>query len=551
LSVNELLHNQYEPVKWIIPDILPEGLTLFCAAPKIGKSMVALAIALRMARRVHGGIEGETLYLSLDDVSERRLQSRTRSLLQGKEVEDRIFFATESRNLDTGLIEQLEQWMSIRPATALIVIDVYGTVKPKRVGDDIYKNDYNALNNLRTFATKHRVAVILVHHTRKKRDDEDWINNINGSNGLAGACDTLWYLKRARGSQEMTLCIDGREDGLASQVALTLEDLDLPWIIDGVGTPQDLNQSEQMVIRVLQEQSSPLSPKQVAELAQLKNTRMLIRRMLAKNLIIQTTYGLYTVAPESNRVTKSNRVTIDEKAVTLCDTAPQADVQARVTKNSKNACYSVTLTHDNALQADPQRVTKSNNDITLCYSVTLENSVTECVPEEPAWFSEILPSQSNRVTKNEESVTLYRSAPQAIPETRATKKSENICHSVTLVNKLPSQADPQRVTKSNSDVTLSLCHSVALEGYITKSVPEEPKWFSEIPPIDYTDFPEDEMPEYYGAQPSQLSPEVCSGSYASRKLPNRACLVCGVSEWGWDDDRQLSFCANCRKNESA
>jgi hypothetical protein len=35
LSINQLLQNEYEPVKWIIPDILPEGLTLFCAAPKI------------------------------------------------------------------------------------------------------------------------------------------------------------------------------------------------------------------------------------------------------------------------------------------------------------------------------------------------------------------------------------------------------------------------------------------------------------------------------------------------------------------------------------
>lgn len=297
LSINQLLKNEYEPVKWIIPDMLPEGLTLFCAAPKIGKSMVALAISLRMARRTHGGVDGDTLYLSLDDTSERRLQSRVRSLLQGKEVEDRVFIATESQSLDEGLILQLEQWMQRQPGTVLIVIDVYGTVKPKRIGDDIYKNDYNALNSLRTFATRHRIAIVLVHHTRKKKDDDDWINNISGSNGLAGACDTLWYLKRKRGEQNMTLCIDGREDGLANEIGLTLEDLDLPWVIDGIGTPEDLGKSEQLVVKAFSNASMELTPKEIVALTGLKlpNVQKLVRRMFAKKLLRQTTYGKYAL----------------------------------------------------------------------------------------------------------------------------------------------------------------------------------------------------------------------------------------------------------------
>jgi hypothetical protein len=248
--------------------------------------------------------------------------------LQGKEVEDHVFIATESQSLDTGLIEQLEMWMKERPSTVLLVIDVYGTVKPKRIGDDIYKNDYSALNSLRTFATKHRVAIILIHHTRKKSDDGDWINNINGSNGLAGACDTLWYLKRKRGEQDMTLCIDGREDGLASEVGLTLEDLDLPWKIDNAGTPEELNESEQKVIAVLQVQNEPLTPKQIAELSELKNSRYLIRRMLAKKLVAQTTYGKYEL-PKSS---KSSRVAEYENAATLSQAAWQAASQSRVAR---------------------------------------------------------------------------------------------------------------------------------------------------------------------------------------------------------------------------
>lgn len=367
ISVNELLRNEYEPVKWIIPDILPEGLTNFSAAPKIGKSMVALAIALRMARRVHGGIDGDTLYLSLDDISERRLQGRIRSLLQGEEVEDHVFIATESQSIDTGLIGQLEMWMHGHPATALIVIDVYAKVKPKRQGDDVYLNAYNALEPLRTFATKHRIAIILIHHDRKQKDGGDWINNSSGSSGHTGACDTLWHLERVRSEKEMILRIDGREYGLASEVGLTLEDLNLPWVIDGTGTVQELNESEQKVIDVLQTKGVPLAPKQISELSGLENTRMLIRRMLVKNLVTQTTYGAYTL-PESN---KSNK---DENVVTLSEDTPQAVPQARVTENesSEKPCYSVTL--EEYLPEEP-------DDIRAMY----EESPTPTIPYKEGW----------------------------------------------------------------------------------------------------------------------------------------------------------------------
>ena len=132
-DLDENLHEEFEPLQWIIPDYLPEGLTLLFARPKVGKSMLALALSLRMARRTSGGVDGEVLYLSLDDTSMRRLQSRARSLLQGEEIErNRVFVATQAETLDSGFIEQLLYWMVERPRTKLIVIDVYARIKPKK-----------------------------------------------------------------------------------------------------------------------------------------------------------------------------------------------------------------------------------------------------------------------------------------------------------------------------------------------------------------------------------------------------------------------------------
>jgi putative DNA primase/helicase len=57
-SLQELLSRQLPPIQWAIPDILPEGLTLLAGKPKLGKSWLALAMALAVAA---GGVALGTL----------------------------------------------------------------------------------------------------------------------------------------------------------------------------------------------------------------------------------------------------------------------------------------------------------------------------------------------------------------------------------------------------------------------------------------------------------------------------------------------------------
>ncbi|MCH8167158.1 MAG: AAA family ATPase [Proteobacteria bacterium] len=40
---------KFPPINWVVPDILPEGLTIFAGKPKVGKSWLALDMALAVA----------------------------------------------------------------------------------------------------------------------------------------------------------------------------------------------------------------------------------------------------------------------------------------------------------------------------------------------------------------------------------------------------------------------------------------------------------------------------------------------------------------------
>ena len=69
----------YEPITFLVNDLLPQGLHLLAGAPKIGKSWLALWLCLQVARGeslwnfpTHSC---EVLYLCLED-SFQRIQSR-------------------------------------------------------------------------------------------------------------------------------------------------------------------------------------------------------------------------------------------------------------------------------------------------------------------------------------------------------------------------------------------------------------------------------------------------------------------------------------------
>src|SRR5690606_17761005 len=84
----DFVKRPFPPVQWMIPNLLPEGLTMLAAKPKIGKSFLALNIAQAIAC---GGKalskidveQGRVLYINVDS-SEREFQKRVRNMLLGE-----------------------------------------------------------------------------------------------------------------------------------------------------------------------------------------------------------------------------------------------------------------------------------------------------------------------------------------------------------------------------------------------------------------------------------------------------------------------------------
>jgi hypothetical protein len=119
---------------------------------------------------------------------------------------------TEARTLDNGLLEPMHQYMLDRPDTSLIIIDTFARVRGKSASEYSYSNDYHVMGRLKSFADHHHVALLLVHHLRKMRDEGDPFNQISGTNGIFGALDTAMVLTRDKRDDDVSvLNVTGRD----------------------------------------------------------------------------------------------------------------------------------------------------------------------------------------------------------------------------------------------------------------------------------------------------------------------------------------------------
>src|SRR6516165_3778989 len=108
----------FPPLSYLLPGLLPEGLCLLVSRPKLGKSWLALDIAIATAagRFVLGTLKpqvtGEVLYLALED-GRRRLQRRLSKLLPtfNGTWPPGLTFATEWPRSDQGGLADIEGWI--------------------------------------------------------------------------------------------------------------------------------------------------------------------------------------------------------------------------------------------------------------------------------------------------------------------------------------------------------------------------------------------------------------------------------------------------------
>jgi hypothetical protein len=267
ISAPELMALELPEPKWAVPEIVPEGLSILVGRPKIGKSWLALGLAIAVAS---GGVAlgkirvepGDVLYLALED-SHRRLRKRLAKLLGGGPTPPRLHLVTRCPRTDKGGTAALLEWTSQHADTRLVVVDTLAKLRPRRVrAGNRYDEDYDDAAELKQLADNRGMGLVALHHDRKA-PAEDPFDTVSGTLGLTGAADSIMVLKKERGQHDACLFITGR-DVEDKELALRWDPAYALWSILGEAEQYRVSKERQEVIDLLASATTPLTPKEVA-----------------------------------------------------------------------------------------------------------------------------------------------------------------------------------------------------------------------------------------------------------------------------------------------
>ncbi|MFI5935765.1 AAA family ATPase [Actinoplanes sp. NPDC051494] len=296
----DIMAMEFAPPKWAVPGVLSEGVNLLCGPPKVGKSWMSLGLGLDVAMggKAFGAIDvdpGPVLYLALEDTA-RRLQNRLGKVLAGRPAPAALTLATECPPLPQGGAQAIAAWLDRHRDARMVIIDVFAKLRGNSApGDSAYDADYKAVGRAKQVADDYGVAFVLVHHVRKAGSD-DFLTEVSGTNGLAGAADATLVLKRARNQGDGVLHVTGRDVDEA-EYALSFDADAGAWqMLDGPAGDHQLGETRAKILRWLR--TTPGSaPTAIAAGVGLSydNVKRTCQRMLADGQLAADTGGRYRV----------------------------------------------------------------------------------------------------------------------------------------------------------------------------------------------------------------------------------------------------------------
>jgi hypothetical protein len=308
-TAEDLAKMELPEPKWAVEGIVPAGLSLLAGKPKLGKSWLALLLALAVAM---GGVAlgsvpvelGDVLYLALED-TRRRLKDRLAKLAAQQGIAKwpaTLHLASACPRQDKGGLYALAEWLDAHPQARLVVVDTWPRFRPFRTrGRDSYEEDYQHASELKAVADKYGVAIHAIAHCRKL-DATDPLDEVSGTLGLTGAADGVAVLKRERGQHDATLFLTGR-DMDEREIALRWDAQYALWSILGDAEEYRLSNERKEIIELLERAGEPLSPMEAAD--RLEKPRATVKgmlwRMAEAGQIERSGAGKYTSANRANR----------------------------------------------------------------------------------------------------------------------------------------------------------------------------------------------------------------------------------------------------------
>ena len=225
-------------MKWVVENMIPEGVSIVAAPAKYRKSFFALQLAVAISSGTDflgfKTVPGECIYMDLES-SQRRSLTRLQKMYSTLNIPGLQIVTSQSkiRRIGAGFERDVMDLLIEFPNTTLLIVDILKYIMPPRTDDTMYTSDYEAIGALNDIAAKYGISILVVHHTSKRFDERDPLNNIQGSTGLLGAVSAIiLIMQQKRFDKASTIRITGN-DVPTIELEAHFDDNTLLWYCDG------------------------------------------------------------------------------------------------------------------------------------------------------------------------------------------------------------------------------------------------------------------------------------------------------------------------------
>jgi len=320
-TVNQIVQMELEPPRFIIPDLITEGLNLVIGKAKAGKSAYVrqAGCAIAFGGKAFGDFQAtgsEVLYLDLEETL-NMFQHKVKKLLNGVDAPNGYHVSCRETihqwgKIGHGFSERAIDYLEKHPNIKVLIIDTYGRIKPRsneKQSDGGYLDETRIVGVL-MLLLNYVDCIILVHHSKKGKS-EDWIDDVLGSTGLAAAADTIIRIHRDRGEIDSQIDITGKA---IKEQTFKAKFLDEKWEILGIQKDwSHLTPERKDIYEVFHSvENNKLRPQQVADRLdkERSNINNIMLTMTGKGQLERVKTGRYRIPEDIYRRWKEDHVPI-------------------------------------------------------------------------------------------------------------------------------------------------------------------------------------------------------------------------------------------------
>jgi RecA-family ATPase len=304
------------PINWIVEELLPEGLAVLAGRPKVGKSWMALDIAIAVSNgyQTMGFFDTkkhDVFFIPYED-NFRRLQGRINRILGGGITErapTNLYYPKDNFEFpklnETGL-DEIERIIDNNPNIKLIVVDTLGRgiADKGRKDRSMYHADYELSSAIQKLAISRKICILLLHHTRKEKS-ENVFDEISGTTGLTAGLDTMLVLKKNENKHR--LYVTGR-DVVENEYNLEFDESNCIWRAEKKISEAKLTVEREEIFDLIKSFGRKMKTGEIAEaLGKSKsNISKMLGKMVNAGTLISVSYGIYDLPQELREAAKND-----------------------------------------------------------------------------------------------------------------------------------------------------------------------------------------------------------------------------------------------------